>query len=199
MFRRASDAELDAELRYHLDRETERNLAHGMSLDEAREAARRAFGNPTVVAEAARDASRWRAIEELHQDLVYAGRTFRRAPVFVLTVIATIGLGLGLLSTAFTFFNAYVLRPFEVRDPYSLFDATWTSRNGVSHRFTWEQYQHLQTTHAVFADVVAHAPLRVRIRGRPAGGQLVSGNLFQMLGIPAALGRTLLPSDSDTP
>ena len=199
LFRRASDAELDQELQYHLDREVERNVALGMSPRAAREAARRAFGNPTVAAELSRDASRWRSVEELRQDLIFAARTFKRAPLFVLTVVLTIGVGLGLLSTAFTFFNAYVLRPFEVRDPYSLFDAAWTSRNGRAHGFTWEQYGHLKEQRAVFSDIVAHARLRARLHGRQATGQLVTGNLFQMLGVPAALGRTLLPSDTDAP
>ena len=199
VFRRATDAELEEELAYHLEREADRNVARGMSPDSAVDAARRVFGNPTLVAELARDASRWKTIEELRQDLSYAVRTFRRAPLFVLTAVTTIGLGLGLLSTSFTFFNAYVLRPFEVRDPYSLFDATWISRNGASHRFNWEQYQHIREMRTVFSDMVAHSRLHARLRGRSATGQLVTGNLFEMLGVSAALGRTLLPSDSDGP
>src|SRR3954470_8838346 len=87
------DAELDEELRYHLDREVERNVASGMSVADARAAASRAFGNATLVAEQARDTSRWRLLEELRQDIAYAARAFRRAPLFVTTVVATIGLG----------------------------------------------------------------------------------------------------------
>src|SRR5438270_4115604 len=45
----------------------------------------------------------------------------------------------------------------------------------------------------------AYTQVRVRLRGQPAGGQLVTGNYFQMLGVPAAIGRTLLPSDAETP
>jgi hypothetical protein len=119
--RRTSDVELDEELRYHLERETERNLADGMSADEARFAARRAFGNPTVVAEDARDAMRWRPVEEFRQDVAFAVRSFRRAPTFVATVVVTIGLGLGLMTAAFTLFDAYVLRPVAVRDPSTLY------------------------------------------------------------------------------
>ncbi len=65
--RRAADADLDDELRYHLERETERNVANGMSLTDARHAARRAFGNPTVHAESARDGIRWRLLDELRR------------------------------------------------------------------------------------------------------------------------------------
>src|SRR6478672_1269083 len=95
--RRAGDAELAEEMRYHLEREIERNVAAGMPIEEARYAASRAFGNVTVATESAREAMRWRVLEELRQDVTYALRTFRRAPAFVAGVIATIGVGLGLL------------------------------------------------------------------------------------------------------
>src|SRR5215831_5492308 len=115
--RRTSHDELDEELRYHLEREAERNVANGMSPDAARFAARRAFGNPTAIAESARDTMHFRPLEELRQDVAYAMRAFRRAPTFVATVVVTIGLGLGLTTAAFTLFDAYVLRPVAVRDP----------------------------------------------------------------------------------
>ena len=102
-FRRASDAELDEELRYHLGRDVERYIANGMSPEAARDAAGRAFGNISVATEQARDTMRWNLLEELRQDISYAFRTLRRAPLFVVTLVATIGLGLGLLSSAFTF------------------------------------------------------------------------------------------------
>ena len=89
--RRGADAELDDELRYHLERETERNVANGMSPPDAHDAARRALGNLTVHAEAARDTMRWRWLDELTQDVSYGLRTLRRAPTFVVGVVATIG------------------------------------------------------------------------------------------------------------
>jgi predicted permease len=196
-FRREHDAELDEELRYHLEREIERNIANGMSPADARDAARRAFGNVTVATEQARDASRWRLLEETRQDVLYAIRTFRRAPIFVAGVIATIGLGLGLLSSAFTFFDAYVLRPLAVRDPASLYDITWIAAIGDSHRFTSEQYARLSATRGFFSETFAYSMVQARVRGRPAIGQFVSGNYFSMLGVPPALGRTLLVSDDD--
>ncbi len=197
--RRRTDAELDEEIRYHLDREIERHVAAGMSADAARAAAARAFGNLTVSTEQAREAWRWIWLEELKQDLAYALRTFRRAPTFVVTVVATIGLGLGLLATAFTLFNAYVLRPVAVRDPTSLYDVSWHSRNGAWHNLTWPQYRAICAGRDVFTECLADAHLQVRIRGRPMFGQLVSGNYFDMLGASPALGRTLRPGDSAEP
>lgn len=196
-FRRASDAELDEELRYHLGRDVERHIANGMSPEAAREAARRAFGNISVATEQARDTMRWRRLEELRQDVSYAFRTLRRAPLFVVTLVATIGLGLGLLSSAFTFFDAYVLRPLAVRDPYSLYDLSWSSANGKKHGFTWAQYHRLQAKPALFSESFGYVNTTARMHGRPVLGQLVTGNFFQMLGVPPAIGRVLLPSDAE--
>jgi len=198
VLRRAADAELDEELRYHVEREAERNIASGMTPAAARDAARRAFGNMSVVTEQARDAMRWTLVEELGQDVAYAIRTCRRAPTFVFTVVATIGLGLGLLTTAFTIFDAYVLRPIAVRDPGSLYDMAWRSKNGDWHRFTWAQYRSLKERNIV-GQPFAYTNFQVQFHGQPAIGQLVTADYFRTLGVPAALGRTLQPEDSDVP
>src|SRR5690349_1276947 len=95
VFRNRADSDLDEEMRYHLEREIERNLANGMTRADARDAARRAFGNLTVATEQARDTMRWPWLEELRQDARFTFRSCRRSPTFVLTVVATIGLGLG--------------------------------------------------------------------------------------------------------
>ena len=197
--RRRTDDELDEELRYHLVRETERNVANGMSPMEARAAARRAFGNVTVATEQARDAARWPLIEQVQQDVLHAVRTFRRAPTFVFTVVGTIGLGLGLLATAFTLFDAYVLRPPAVRDPHSLYDTSWRSRDGGWHKFSWAQFVQLDHSRTAFVDDYAYVNFVTRLARQPALGQLVSGNYFDMLGVRAALGRTLRPADSEEP
>lgn len=194
-----ADAELDEELRYHLDREIERNVAGGMPPAEARDAARRAFGNPTVAAEQARDAMRWRPLEELRQDVVYALRAFRRAPTFVATVVVTIGLGLGLMTAAFTVFDAYVLRPVAVRDPATLFAVVVKGRRGSDYLMTWAETEAIRARRDLIEDEFAYATLITRFRGEPAFGQLVTGNYFQMLGVPPAIGRTLVPSDTRVP
>ena len=65
--RRATDDDVAEEIRYHVEREAERNLAKGMSADDARDAARRAFGNVTIATEQSREAWRWQTLEELRQ------------------------------------------------------------------------------------------------------------------------------------
>ncbi len=157
--RPAADADLDDELRYHLERETERNIANGMSPGDARDAARRAFGNPTVHAESARDPMRWMLLEELRQDTAYALHAFRRAPTFVATVVLTIGLGLGLVTAAFTLFDAYVLRPIAARDPSTLYTLVARSTTRRDYFFSWRETQAIAARPA--------APRRTSRRGAP--------------------------------
>ena len=199
LFRRVTDADLDEEMRYHIEREIERNVSRGMDLTEAAAAARRSFGNATVAREEARDAWRWTSLEKLRQDIHYAIRSFRRAPALVATVAITIGVGLGLLVTTFTLFNAYVLRPLAVRDPRALYDVSWRSRDGGWHSFTEDQYRRLARTNAGFVQTSAYRNLFTRMNGRSMVGQLVSGNYFDMMGVPPALGRTFTPSEDAAP
>jgi putative ABC transport system permease protein len=197
--RSESDAELDEEVRYHLVRETERNVAKGMSPDAARLAARRAFGNPTVTSENARETMRFRLVEELGQDAAYALRAFRRAPTFVATVVVTIGLGLGLMTAAFTMFDAYVLRPVPVRDPATLYAIAVEGKQRTDYLMTWPETEAIRARRDLIEDEFAYATFVTRFRGQPTFGQLVTGNYFQMLGVPPAIGRTLVPSDTRAP
>ena len=195
---RVLEDELDEELRYHLDAETARLVANGMSPADAAIAARRAFGNTTQLKEQVRDSWGQRWLERLGQDTRYAWRSFRRAPAFSATVVLTIALALGLNTTAFTIFNAYVLRPIAVRDPASLFQLSWRDRGGAQHGFTWNDYQSLGAEHEALEELFAFKFVFTRIDSTPAFGQLVSGNYFSMLGVGAALGRPLLASDATT-
>ena len=195
----ALEAELDEELRYHLEAETERNIARGLSPAEAASAARRAFGNPTQLKDVVRDTWGRRWLERLGTDTRYALRSFRRAPGFAATVVATIALGLGLNTTAFTLFDAYVLRPMAVRDPASLYQLTWHDRAGRVRGFTWREFKDLGNNRDALSETFAFRSIFARIDSVPVYGQLVSGNFFSMLGVGAALGRTLLPADAAEP
>ena len=193
--RAVAEEELDEELRYHLAREIERNVAAGIPPREAEIAARRAFGNVGVHKDAVRDTWGLGWLERLTQDVRYAIRSFRRAPAFVLTVAATIGLGLGLTTTVFTIFDAYVLRPIAVRDPRALFEFAWVDRNRQDHRFTHAQFEEIRRDRQVFSDVLAYRTIITRFGNRPAPAQLVSENFFEMLGVRLALGRGLTAQD----
>jgi predicted permease len=196
VFRNRTERELDEELQFHLEMESEKHAAAGATGAESLRMARVEFGGVDQVKEECRSIRGTQLIETLAQDIHYAWRSFRRSPGFALTVVGTIALGLGLNTALFTLFNAYVLRPLSIRDPYSLYSFTWMNRAGRGHSFSWPEFESFQKNNPVFAEVVASHFLYARVDGHPMLGELVTGNYFQMLSVNAALGRTLFPADS---
>jgi predicted permease len=140
-------------------------------------------------------------VDSLWQDIRYAGRTLRRAPLYAATVAATMGLGLGLLGSAFTLFNAYLLRPIDLPNARALFALSWaadaTARNGMARqRFSLADYDALRSQAARLAVLAAVRDVRVMHDSVATGGLLVTGNYFAMLGARPALGRLLTPDDA---
>ena len=168
-----------------------------MSPQEAARVARLHFGtDPGAVKDYVRDTRRLGFLETLGQDVRYALRGFRRAPLFALTVIGTIAIGLGWNTAAFTIFNSYLLRPIDARDPHSLYGFGWQDLRENRPPLTWSQLDRLRQEHPGFTSVTAIRSLRTRLEGRYAAATLVDGEFFHMLGVNAALGRALLPEDN---
>src|ERR1700749_279119 len=103
--RRTADAELDAELRFHLDQQIAENRAAGMNETEARQAALRLFGNPGVMRAHARETWSWQWLESLARDTRQGMRRLMRAPFFALTAILVLELGIGAKVALFTVVN----------------------------------------------------------------------------------------------
>jgi hypothetical protein len=109
--REAREAELDAELQFHLETEAEEHIEAGLPADRARQAALRALGNVTLAKEDARAVWTWGAVERLLQDVRYAIRVLGRQRSFTATAVATIVLIVGGTTAVFTLVNAVLLRP----------------------------------------------------------------------------------------
>src|SRR5262245_10437508 len=115
--RSQAERELDEELRFHVERQTEQNIRLGMDPEEARNAARKAFGGVEQAKEQSRDARGVRWLEELWQDLRYGLRMLRRKPGFTAAAVISLSLGIGANSAVFTFLNAILIRPLPYPEP----------------------------------------------------------------------------------
>ena len=196
---RRVERELDEELAFHIEYDTQRHIANGLSAADARARALARFGPVPLVADRCRDARGTALIDDLARDVLYAFRTFRRAPLAAFTIVATVALGLGLVAAVFTFFNAF-LRADAVQNPGELFDVVRQTGPGAdsSAPFTRAEYEALRGETRVFSDVAARArSTETRIDGHPVSGALVTGNFFRVLGVQAVLGRTLTPADDE--
>jgi putative ABC transport system permease protein len=131
------------------------------------------------------------------QDVRYALRTFRRAPLFVCGVAGTIGIGLGFVCSAFTVVNAYLLKPYEFRDPHAIYELSWDTPSVRRNQFNLDEFLALRTeSHGVFTDVAASTRFLIAQDGETTYGQLVTLNFFHMLGIQPFVGRMLRETDA---
>jgi predicted permease len=184
--RRQFEAGLAEEILFHREMERDYRAAGGDG---------RSFGNEALALEQSREAWGLAGLDSFAQDVRYAWRGIRRTPGFALTVIGAIGLGLGINTTLFTVFNTYVFRTIAVSDPHNLYEFWWESKDRT-WRATWPQFQALRRENNVFTDVAAYDNLYAPLDGRPAVGEMVSGNFFALLAPGAELGRLIQPDDA---
>jgi predicted permease len=139
-------------------------------------------------------------LEHALRDLRYACRSFLRTPLVALTVVVTVGLGLGLVAVVFTILNGFVFQADEVRNPYELFAVQRQAPGDAeSQGFTRLEYDAFVAETTLFAATFAIGTSDVQafVDGAQKEGSLVTGNFFQALGVGAARGRALTPADDE--
>jgi putative ABC transport system permease protein len=114
--RRHREADVERELRSHLDLEAEEQLDAGLPAEEARYAARRALGNAALVKEEVRETWGWSWEERLLQDVHYTLRKLRKNPGFAALAIITLALGTGANTATFTVIDSVLIRPLPFCD-----------------------------------------------------------------------------------
>ncbi len=203
--RKRREAELEEEVRGHLEMAARECVDRGDAAKEAERAARREFGNVSLVKEVTRDQWGWRWFEELWSDLRYGARTLRKSSGFTAVAVLTLALGIGANSAIFSYFNAWMIKPL----PYPQADRLmvllsydqkkgWT-RNSVTSTADFFDFEKQNTS---FEQTTAWAGWNFNLTGDgpPAlveGGR-VSWNYFDTLGAKPMLGRTFIP-DEDRP
>jgi predicted permease len=146
-------------------------------------------------------------MDAVWQDLKHAARTLAKSPGFTLVVVLALALGIGANTAIFTLLDQVMLRllPVERPEELVLLDGPGANMGAFfnDQAFSYPMYRDFRDKNQVFAGVIARfgVPLSLEHKGQPerAAGELVSGNFFEVLGVPAALGRTLQASDDRTP
>ncbi len=212
MFRRnRAAARLDDELRFHLEQQIAENVAAGMSPEEARHAALRAFGNPAALRDQARETWNWSGVESVLRDLRIGGRTLLRTPAFALIAIGVMALCIGAATSLFTVMRSVLLRPLPFKDPDKLVMVYEHFRDPAinAQRFNYnsvapgDYYDWRAQTHG-FEDMAAWRYWQFNLTGEQGElPELVEArggtwNLFPLLGVRAAIGRTFTQGEDST-
>ena len=198
--RRRVERELHEELAFHIAREATKLEEAGWSSRDAQAAAHARFGSLPSTAEQCRDQRGLGRMEDVRRDLVYAVRGFRRAPLSTLTVVATIGLGLGLVASAFTLLSTFLFRVDHVPDIHQMYavERARTSSDPAPS-LTRGEFDALVRETSVFSGLYAEVTdVDSQVDGRTMSGSLVTGDFFSVLGVAPALGRALTPDDDVT-
>ncbi|HEY6848329.1 MAG TPA: ABC transporter permease [Terracidiphilus sp.] len=201
-------ARLNDELREHLGRQIDENLAAGMNAEDARLAALRAFGNPALVREQARQTWSWNHLESLVRDVRYGMRTLSRSRGFALIAIAVMALCIGAATSLFTIVRSVLLRPLPFRDPdhlvmvYEHFRMASANHEQFNYNVVapGDYYDWRAKTHG-FQDMAAWQWWNYNLSGERnelpeavvAAG--ATWNLFPLLGVEPALGRSFAETE----
>ena len=202
LFRSAQvDADLAEEVRFHVERETEANIARGMSPEAARRAARLTFGSLDAAQEQSRDDRPGAGIRQMLRDVRFGVRLLGKSPVFGVTGIAIVALGIGAATAIFSVVYGVMLKPLPFREPERLV-SIWLQRKLARNYPAAADVVELRQLRGVFEDVALFDDVNLNLVGDGAPQRLqgarVSPNLFSVLGMAAALGRTFA-QDEDQP
>jgi macrolide transport system ATP-binding/permease protein len=209
--RRRLYSDLSDELQQHLEEKIEELMATGMPRKEATAAARRDFGNVTLIEHDSREVWRWPSCEDSFMDVRFGLRMLAKSPIFTVVAVLTLGFGIGLNTTLFGVVNTVALKPVPVHHSGRIVRLErWFANNlhgDSQYAFSYEEFRFFAEQNSVFSSLMATSfPLRVAASlpldpaaarvakgsiGSPENAtvQLVSENYFAELGAVPALGR----------
>ena len=198
--RRRVEEDLDDELRFHLERAVEQHVARGLPVGEARRRARLDFGPLDAVKDDCRQSWGIRQLDVLRGDLACALRLIRKHPALSAIAAVSLAVGIGLNTALFALVDATLFRRLPVDRPEQLVDVYASETGGFAwHGSSYPDYVDLRDGARALAGLVGYAPAMAAVgsgdESRAMSVELVTGDYFQVLGVPAALGRALSPDD----
>jgi putative ABC transport system permease protein len=197
--KRRAEIELDDEIRAHLELLTERYIRQGMTEAEAASAARRQFGNITLLQEVNREMRGIRFIDRFLQDLRFGMRMLGRNPGFTCVAVLTLALGIGANSAIFSVVNAVLLRSLPYRDPERLVLLHQRRQQEGGRLALSADFLQWRDQAKSFEQIAAYGCASVVLTGsgeaeRLSAG-LVSADLFATLDVAPALGRAFIQAE----
>jgi macrolide transport system ATP-binding/permease protein len=219
-----AEKQLDAELRFHLEKQISDYIASGLTTEEARRHAQLDFGSLESIKQQTRESHRGNFLDALWQDAVFGTRVLRKNRSFTVIAVLTLALGIGANTTIFSLINAVMLRTLPIHDPQHLLLLRWdalhepdtvasyfwggcpnVSDDPDKHTpggctFSYPMFEQIRLSQDIFAGAAAFTgsnETHVSIDGHVsmAKVQLVSGTFFSILGMPISVGRSFSPTD----
>jgi predicted permease len=197
---RRVEAELDEELRSHLEHEAEKYIKSGLSPEEARRRAVMALGGVEQVKEECREARGLSLVESAARDVSYAVRMLRRRPLFAAVAVLTLALGIGANTAMFSVMDVMLLRALPVKNPQGLVEfIAWNPDGSMMTNLPFAVFQHLRQNTTVLSGIFAFMGDTRVLRAGGASERFtvheVSGGFFSTLGVQPLLGRAIDPND----
>jgi predicted permease len=193
------ESELDREVRFHVDQQTEENIAAGMAPDEARYAALRDFGGVTQRSEECRDARGLNMLESFLQDIRFALRGMRRDPMLTAVAALSLAICIGANSTILSIVDTILLRPLPYPDSGRLYWITELLGRHPVEVAVGGDYFSLSEQNRAFSAVAAYQTTTVNWAGFDKPEQVdaaqVTSSFFRVFGTPPMLGPSLTPSE----
>jgi len=202
LFRKSKqDAQLDSELRFHVEQQTADNTAAGMPQDEARRRALAQFGGLESRKEETRDARGTHFLETLLQDIRYAFRTLRKSPSFTAIAVLTLALGIGANTAIFSVVNAVLLRSLPYSNPEQLVSLSDAPPQQPDARggFSYVNFAECRAQNTIFSEMAGNQFHGMTLTGAGEPAELniaiVTPEIFSLLEAKPLLGRTFLSQD----
>src|ERR1700722_12300521 len=137
--------ELSEEIQLHIEERTEQLIGEGMSPNEAQRQAHRAFGNRRLLEERSREEWQWSGLESILADVKFTFRRLRKSPGFAVTVLLTLGIGIGANTTVFSVVDGVLLKPLPYPDSNRL-AALWLNAPGAAGLSNFVSGLHLSSS-----------------------------------------------------